>query len=84
VRNRVVERGKVEVTHPSRSTLIVFPDPSLEGTIGILPTAKEENAVGLLQDIAKYHLELKRGASTLHSSRCEVRKRLQDDLVLNI
>ena len=84
MRNRIVECRKVEVPHPSGSASIVFPDLSLKGNIGVLPATKEENAVGLLQDIAEDHLELKRGASTLHLGRCKVRKRLQDYLVLNI
>ena len=82
--NRIVEGGKVEVSHPTHPALIMFTDLPLKRPIGILPTAEEEDAVMLLEDVAEDNFELKRCAPMLHSLRHEICERLQDDLVLDI
>ena len=80
---RIVEGGKVEVPHPTHPALIMLPDPPLKRSVGILPTAEEENAVVLLDNVAEHNFELKRCTLTLHSLRREICERLQDNLVLD-
>ena len=59
-------------------------DSPLERSVRLLPAPKEEDAIGVLEDIAKDDLELKRGALLLHPLSGEVRECLKHDLVLDV
>jgi len=59
-----------------RTTLEVTRDVPLEGGIGLLPSAKEENAVRLLEDVAEDDLELERCPLPLQTLRGKIRERL--------
>lgn len=84
MRDRVVESREVEVSDPSHASLVVLLDAPLERAVCVLPTPKEEDAVGLLQDIAEYNFELKVRAPFLHSCGGQIRECLEDDLVFDV
>jgi hypothetical protein len=84
MRNRVIESSKVEVADPSQTVIVVALDCLLEGSVRILPSAEEEDTVRLLENVAEHNFELQWRALLLHAFGSQVRKGLQDDLILDV